>query len=61
MRGSAMLIDFHTHAFPDRLAERAVASLSADIASPPLTDGTVSGLLAAMIILSTIAGILSSL
>lgn len=43
-----MLIDFHTHAFPDGLAERALASLSRDIASPPLTDGTVSGLLAAM-------------
>ena len=43
-----MLIDFHTHAFPDRLAERALASLTADIAAPPLTDGTVSGLLSAM-------------
>ncbi len=43
-----MLIDFHTHAFPDGLAERALASLSRDIASPPLTDGTVSGLLSAM-------------
>lgn len=43
-----MLIDFHTHAFPESLAERALASLSADIGSPPLTDGTVSGLLAAM-------------
>ena len=43
-----MLIDFHTHAFPESLAERALASLSADIASPPLTDGTVTGLLAAM-------------
>ncbi len=43
-----MLIDFHTHAFPDHLAPRALASLAKDIARPPLTDGTVSGLLSAM-------------
>ena len=43
-----MLIDFHVHAFPDRLAERALAVLAKNIASPPLTDGTLSGTLAAM-------------
>ena len=43
-----MLIDFHTHAFPDRLAPRALPSLARDIAHPPLTDGTISGLLRAM-------------
>ena len=43
-----MLIDFHTHAFPDFLAQRALDSLSKDIASAPLTDGTVAGLLSSM-------------
>ena len=43
-----MLIDFHTHAFPDKLAARALAALRTDIDRPPLTDGTVSGLLSAM-------------
>lgn len=43
-----MLTDFHTHAFPDKLAGRAIASLQKDIDRAPLTDGTVSGLLAAM-------------
>ena len=46
--GDSMLIDFHVHAFPDRLAERALAVLAKNIASPPLTDGTLSGTLAAM-------------
>ena len=40
-----MLIDFHTHAFPDRLASRALAVLSKDIASAPLSDGTADGLI----------------
>ena len=40
-----MLIDFHTHCFPEKLAERAIGSLS--YASGGLfnnTDGTVTGL-----------------
>ena len=42
-------IDFHTHAFPDFLAERAVASVTdrADLQHPH-HDGTVSGLLRSM-------------
>lgn len=44
-----MLIDFHTHAFADTLAPRAIASLSAASGGlPPYTDGTVSGLLRSM-------------
>ncbi len=40
-----MLIDFHTHAFPDRIAERAIASLShASGGLAPYTDGTLAGL-----------------
>ena len=43
------LIDFHTHAFPARLAERAVNKLSLDSGGLyPQTDGTVSGLQAVM-------------
>lgn len=44
-----MIIDFHTHAFADSLAPRAIASLSAASGGlPPYTDGTVSGLLRSM-------------
>ena len=42
-----MVIDFHTHAFPDELAPKAMQSLlaSSDGIYPPVSDGTVSGLL----------------
>ncbi len=40
-----MLIDFHTHAFPDKLAVKAMATLSSKVDFPPVTDGTVSSLL----------------
>ena len=42
-----MVIDFHTHAFPDRLAPRAIASLveAAHGKYPPCSDGTVPGLI----------------
>lgn len=40
-----MVIDFHTHCFPDKLAERALASLSANIGYSPFFDGTKDGLL----------------
>lgn len=48
---SAPIIDFHTHAFPDALAPRAVAQLTVNAAASgyvPMTDGTVSGLVASM-------------
>lgn len=42
-----MVIDFHTHAFADNIAERAIASLSKAFGShyTPCTDGTVQGLI----------------
>jgi len=42
-----MVIDFHTHAFPDGLAERAIASLVSGSGGkyPPHSDGTLSGLI----------------
>lgn len=45
------IIDFHTHAFPDALAPRAVAQLTINAAASgytPLTDGTIAGLIASM-------------
>ena len=45
------IIDFHTHAFPDALAPRAIAQLTINAATSgytPLTDGTVAGLLHSM-------------
>ncbi|MEN8189661.1 MAG: amidohydrolase family protein [Thermodesulfobacteriota bacterium] len=43
-----MIIDFHTHAFPDRIAERAVPALAEEGKIPAHTDGTVDGLLRSM-------------
>ena len=42
-----MIIDFHTHAFPDSLAPKAMALLveNSDNIYPPVSDGTISGLL----------------
>ena len=41
-----MIIDFHTHAFPDTLAPRAMSSLITNSNNffPAHTDGTVKGL-----------------
>ena len=39
-----MIIDFHAHAFPDALAERSIAFLSAKASIPYYSDGTASGL-----------------
>lgn len=44
-----MLIDFHTHCFPDKLAPRAIETLSRESGGlEPFTDGTVSSLLEQM-------------
>ena len=42
-----MIVDFHTHIFPDKLAARALYKLSNNIDNiyPVVTDGTVRGLL----------------
>lgn len=42
------LIDFHTHVFSDKIAERAIANLAQRAHTKPYTDGTVNGLLAQM-------------
>ena len=45
-----MVIDFHTHAFPDELAAKAIFTLTNEIDNlyPPVHDGTLSGLVANM-------------
>lgn len=43
-----MIIDFHTHIFPDSLAEHAIHSLTDGVAMHPFHDGTLNGLLASM-------------
>ncbi|MDR0293750.1 MAG: amidohydrolase family protein [Oscillospiraceae bacterium] len=42
-----MVIDFHTHVFPDELAPKAMKALTEEIDNiyPPVSDGTVGGLL----------------
>jgi len=42
------IIDFHTHAFPDNLAEKAINSLSYKSHVKPSYDGTINGLLNSM-------------
>lgn len=39
-----MIIDFHTHIFPDKIAKKTIDLLSAKGGIPPFSDGTVSGL-----------------
>lgn len=41
-----MVIDFHTHIFPDKVAQGAVTALAAASGSVPYADGTRAGLLA---------------
>lgn len=43
-----MIIDSHTHCFPDFLAPRAIAKLSGGSGEKPRTDGTLCGLIASM-------------
>ena len=39
-----MVIDFHTHTFPDRIAKATIESLSKCSGITPYTDGTTTGL-----------------
>lgn len=43
-----MIIDFHTHVFPDKIAEKTVAMLHEKSGTVPSSDGTVNGLLKRM-------------
>jgi predicted TIM-barrel fold metal-dependent hydrolase len=44
----AEIIDFHTHAFPDSIAERAIRSIQRQAGITAFLDGTISSLLASM-------------
>ncbi len=44
-----MIIDFHTHVFPDKIAKTVINNLSARSGTIPSTDGSVSGLISHMI------------
>ncbi len=43
-----MIIDFHTHVFPDKIAERTISLLVERGGLPAFSDGTVAGLIAKM-------------
>ena len=43
-----MVIDFHTHIFPDKIAGATINALSTNASIPPHSDGTLSGLLLQM-------------
>ena len=43
-----MIIDFHTHVFPAKIASSTIRHLSLTAHIPPHTDGTAEGLLASM-------------
>lgn len=43
-----MIIDFHTHIFPDKIAARSIEALSKVSGVQAATDGTLNGLLASM-------------
>ena len=43
-----MIIDFHTHTFPDRIAAAALQKLQADSHAQAFSDGTKGGLLSSM-------------
>ena len=43
-----MLIDFHTHIFPDKIAKSTIDALASNAHNVPYTDGTVQGMLDAL-------------
>ncbi|MBN1412394.1 MAG: amidohydrolase family protein [Spirochaetales bacterium] len=43
-----MIIDFHTHAFPDNLAEKAMAALQSECDVKAFLDGTIANLMESM-------------
>lgn len=43
-----MIIDFHTHIFPDKIAGATISALSSSANIPPHSDGTKNGLLKSM-------------
>lgn len=56
-----MIIDFHTHAFPDAVAQKAVPALAAEGNISACTDGTIASLLASMDTAGVDASVLCSI
>ena len=48
-----MIIDFHTHIFPDKIATKTIEMLSEKGGIPPFSDGTVNGLIKSMEVAGT--------
>ncbi len=44
-----MIIDFHTHVFPDKIAKSTIDALVSKSSNKPYTDGTVQGMLDTMV------------
>ncbi len=44
-----MVIDFHTHVFPDKIAKKTIDFLAEKSGNAPFSDGTVSGLYGALL------------
>ena len=55
------IVDFHTHAFPDAIAARAISALEASGPCESALDGTVSGLLASMDTAGITASVIASI
>lgn len=43
-----MVVDFHTHIFPEKIAQRTIETLASKSANKPYTDGTELGLIGAL-------------
>jgi hypothetical protein len=43
-----MIIDFHTHVFPEKIAKSTIDALASKSQNKPHTDGTVEGMLNAL-------------
>ena len=43
-----MIIDFHTHIFPDKIANSTISALASNSGNKPNTDGTVNGMIEAL-------------
>lgn len=43
-----MIIDFHTHTFPEKISEKVVNNLAKESCTMPFTNGSANGLLASM-------------
>ena len=43
-----MIVDFHTHVFPEKIASQTILALASKSQNKPHTDGTVDGMINAL-------------